>query len=85
MQEKFFKLSKGIRWIIVLAAWALTVGSFLATTIIKNTKPIYALEITLTCVGILFCVIAICLTIVQLTYADDNKKTTDESVESKEN
>ena len=80
MEKKFFSLSKGLRWLIVLAIWALTIAGFVGSSIIKNTNPNYALEIIISTIAILLCVIAICLTIIQLTREED-KKTTDESVD----
>jgi F0F1-type ATP synthase assembly protein I len=67
MQEKFFNLSKGLRWVIVVATWLLTVVGFVGCLMVKQYTELPWLEIILTLVGMLFCVVAICLTIVQLT------------------
>ena len=68
MQEKFFKLSKGLRWVVVALTWLLTVVGFVGCLLIKQYAELPWLEILLTLVGMLFCVVAICLTIVQLTH-----------------
>ena len=67
MQEKFFNLSKGLRLVIVALTWLLTVVGFVGCLLIKQYAELPWLEIILTLVGMLFCVVAICLTIVQLT------------------
>ena len=74
MQEKFFNLSKGLRWVIVVATWLLTVVGFVGCLMVKQYAELPWLEIILTLVGMLFCVVAICLTIVQLTH---NEKETE--------
>ena len=74
MQEKFFNLSKGLRLVIVALSWLLTVAGFVGCLLIKRYAELPWLEILLTLVGMLFCVIAICLTIVQLTH---NEKETE--------
>lgn len=68
MQEKFFNLSKGLRLVIVALTWLLTIVGFVGCLLIKQYAELPWLEILLTLVGMLFCVIAICLTIVQLTH-----------------
>ena len=67
MQEKFFNLSKGLRLVIVALTWLLTIVGFVGCLLIKQYAELPWLEILLTLVGMLFCVVAICLTIVQLT------------------
>lgn len=74
MQEKFFNLSKGLRLVIVALTWLLTVVGFVGCLLIKQYAELPWLEILLTLVGMLFCVVAICLTIVQLTH---NEKETE--------
>ena len=74
MQEKFFNLSKGLRLVIVALTWLLTVAGFVGCLLIKQYAELPWLEILLTLVGMLFCVVAICLTIVQLTH---NEKETE--------
>ena len=74
MQEKFFNLSKGLRLVIVALSWLLTVVGFVGCLFIKQYAELPWLEILLKLVGMLFCVIAICLTIVQLT---NNEKETE--------
>lgn len=67
MQEKFLNLSKGVRFIIVALLWLVTVLGFVGCLIVKNYFSIYWLEILLTCIGLFFCVVAICVTILHLT------------------
>lgn len=67
MQEKFIGLSKTLRWVIVLLSWVVTIGGFVGCLLIKQYAELPWLEIILTLLGMLFCVVAICLTIVQLT------------------
>ena len=68
MTEKFLGLSKAVRWLIVLLTWLLTVAGFVGCLIIKEyALDLYWLEIILTCVGLFFCIVAICITIVHLT------------------
>ena len=74
MQEKFFNLSKGLRLVIVALTWLLTIVGFVGCLLIKQYAELPWLEILLTLVGMLFCVVAICLTIVQLTH---NEKETE--------
>ena len=71
MQEKFFNLSKGLRLVIVALTWLLTIVGFVGCLLIKQYAELPWLEILLTLVGMLFCVIAICLTIVQLTHNEN--------------
>ena len=67
MQEKFMGLSKALRWVIVLLSWVVTIGGFVGCLLIKQYAELPWLEIILTLLGMLFCVAAICLTILQLT------------------
>ena len=67
MQEKFLSLSNGARAAIVVLTWVLTVIGFVSCLILKEYVEIPWLEIILTCVGMFFGVVAICLTIVNLT------------------
>lgn len=67
MQEKFLKLSKGLRFLILTIVWIITVGCLAGCTIIKNYFDIMWLEIILTCIGMFTAVVAICLTIYQVT------------------
>lgn len=67
MQEKFIGLSKALRWVIVLLSWVITIGGFVGCLLIKQYAELPWLEIILTLLGMLFCVAAICLTILQLT------------------
>ena len=67
MEEKFLKLSSLVRWIIVFLLWAITVIALVGCLLVKKYLESYVVEILLSCVGILFCVIAICFTIMQLT------------------
>ena len=67
MQEKFLNLSKSVRFIIVVLLWVATVVGFVGCVLVKNYYSIYWLEILLTCVGLLFSVVAICVTILHLT------------------
>ncbi len=76
MEEKFLKLSKIVRWIILLGLWLLTVASLLGCLLVKKYMDNYALQISLSCVGILCSVVAICFTIIQLSGRDN---TPDES------
>lgn len=55
MQEKFLNLSKGIRFLIVVLLWLITIVAFVGCLLIKHYYSIYWLEILLTCVGMLFC------------------------------
>ena len=75
MQEKFFNLSKGLRWVIVLLTWVITIAGFVGCLIVKQYADLPWLEIILTMVGMLLCVVAICLTIVQLTHDSAEHKT----------
>lgn len=67
MQEKFMKLSVVVRWIIVVVSWLLTLGGFGGCLLAKYYAELPVLEIILTIVGMFLSVVAICLTIVQLT------------------
>ena len=67
MQEKFLSLSNGARAAIVVLTWVLTVLGFVGCLILKEYVEIAWLEIILTCIGMFFGVVAICLTIVNFT------------------
>ena len=67
MQEKFLSLSNGARAAIVVLTWVLTVLGFVGCLILKEYAEIAWLEIILTCIGMFFGVVAICLTIVNFT------------------
>lgn len=67
MQEKFLSLSNGARAAIVVLTWVLTVLGFVGCLILKEYVEIAWLEIILTCIGMFFGIVAICLTIVNLT------------------
>ena len=67
MQEKFLHLSKGVRFLIVCLLWLVTVVAFVGCLIIKHYVSIYWLEILLTCIGMFFSIVAICITIIHLT------------------
>lgn len=67
MQEKFYSLSKGARAAIVILVWLLTVISLVGCLMAKEYAELPWLEILLTCVGMFFGVVAICLTIVNLS------------------
>ena len=67
MQEKFLSLSNGARAAIVVLTWVLTVLGFVGCLILKEYAEIAWLEIILTCIGMFFGIVAICLTIVNFT------------------
>ena len=67
MQEKFLSLSNGARAAIVVLTWVLTVLGFIGCLILKEYAEIAWLEIILTCIGMFFGLVAICLTIVNFT------------------
>ena len=67
MQEKFLSLSNGARAAIVVLTWVLTVFGFVGCLILKEYAEIAWLEIILTCIGMFFGIVAICLTIVNFT------------------
>lgn len=73
MEEKFINLPISVRWLLTALSWALTVVGFLGTIILKNYHSIFIVEILLTCVGIFFCIVAICLTIFMFTHNKNNK------------
>ena len=76
MQEKFLKLPKGLRCLLLAITWIITVVSLAGCTLIKNYFDMMWLEIILACVGMFFAVLAICLTIYQITAKEviaDNK------------
>lgn len=75
MSEKFLKLSKGLQTTIVLLSWVLTVVSFVGCLLVKEyfSGELYFVEIILTCIGLLFCVVSICLTILVLTLKKDEQ------------
>ena len=80
MGEKFMKLSASIRWIITALTWLITAAGFLGSVILKHYHSIYIVEVILTCVGLFFCILAICLTILMLTHKDNEKEETKNSV-----
>ena len=75
MSEKFLKLSKGLQTTIVLLSWVLTVVSFVGCLLVKEyfSGELYFVEIIQTCIGLLFCVVSICLTILVLTLKKDEQ------------
>ncbi len=66
MQEKFLNLSKGMRWLVLVLAWLITIGGFAGCLLVKHYASMMWLELILTCVGMFFCIVSICLTIYQL-------------------
>ena len=75
MSEKFLKLPKVVQTLIVLLSWVLTVISFVGCLIVKeySMADLYWAEILLTCVGLLFSVVAVCFTILYLTFKKDEQ------------
>lgn len=68
MEEKFGKFSKGTRVLIVILTWLFTVVGFGGCLLVKHfTDEAQWAEILLTGVGLFFCVLAVCLTISDLT------------------
>ena len=61
------KLPKGLRFLVLAVTWIITIGCLAGCTIIKNYFDIMWLEIILACIGMFFAVVAICLTIYQVT------------------
>ena len=76
MQEKFLSLSKGLRWVIVLLSWLLTIAGFVGCLMVKQYAELPWLEIILTMFGMLLSVVAICITIIHLTsnQTEDSEK-----------
>lgn len=74
MQEKFIGLSKTLRWVIVLLSWVVTIGGFVGCLMIKQYADLPWLEIILTLLRMLFCVVSICLTIVHLTAKSEKEE-----------
>lgn len=64
MQEKFMNLSKPMQWLVVIVAWLITIVGFAGCLVVKHYNSIMWLELLLTCLGMFFCIVAICLTIV---------------------
>lgn len=75
MGEKFLNLSTTVRWIITALTWLLTVVGFLGCIIIKHYQSMFIVEVILTCVGLFFCIVAICLTILMFTHKDNKNET----------
>lgn len=75
MSEKFLKLPRAVQTLIVLLSWVVTVISFVGCLIVKeySITDLYWVEILLTCVGLLFSVVAVCLTILYLTFKKDEQ------------
>ena len=67
MSEKFLAMPKVARAIVTVLMWVVTVASFAGCILVKEIGTMLWLELVLTCVGMLFTVIAICLTIINLT------------------
>ena len=80
MQEKFLNLSKGLRWVIVFLSWVLTIAGFVGCLLVKQYAELPWLEIILTMFGMLLAVIAICITIVQLTSDQTKASESEENV-----
>ena len=64
MQEKFMNLAKPRQWLVVIVAWLFPIVGFAGWLIVKHDNAIMWLELLLTCLGMFFCIVAICLTIV---------------------
>ena len=64
MQEKFMNLSKPMQWLVVIVAWLITIVGFAGCLVVKHYNSIMWLELLLTCLGMFFCIVAICLTII---------------------
>ena len=75
MGEKFLNLSTTVRWIITALTWLLTVVGFLGCIIVKHYHSMFIVEVILTCVGLFFCIVAICLTILMFTHKDNKNET----------
>lgn len=80
MQEKFIGLSKTLRWVIVLLSWVVTIGGFVGCLMIKQYADLPWLEIILTLLGMLFCVVSICLTIVHVTAKPEKEENSEKSL-----
>lgn len=76
MSEKFLKLSKGVKGLIVAIVWLITIISFTSCILLKHYigGNSYWIQVLLTLAGLLFSVIAICLTILYLTFSEEEKK-----------
>ena len=75
MSEKFLNLPRVIQSLIVALVWFLTIAGFVGCLLVKEyaANDMYWLEILLTCVGMFFSVVGICLTIVYLTLKKDEQ------------
>ena len=74
MQEKFKKLSKSMQWLVTIITWIITIVGFAGCLIVKHYNSIMWLELILTCIGMFFCIIAICLTsVIVLGNEEENK------------
>ncbi len=73
MHEKFLNLPKGMRLLVLFAVYLITIGGFGGCLLVRYYASIMWLEIVLTCVGMFFSVVAICLTIYHI-FSKDVKK-----------
>ena len=76
MSEKFLNLSKGLKGLIVAITWLFTIISFTGCIMLKHYigEDSYWIQVLLTLAGLLFCVAAICLTILYLSFSDEVKE-----------
>lgn len=76
MSEKFLNLPKGIKGLIVALIWLLTVIAFTSCIMLKHYmgEESYWIQVLLTLLGLFLSVAAICLTILYLTFSDEEKK-----------
>lgn len=76
MSEKFLNLSKGVKGLIVAIVWLITIISFTSCILLKHYigENSYWIQVLLTLAGLLFSVVAICLTILYLTFSEEEKK-----------
>ena len=76
MSEKFLNLSKGVKALIVAFSWLLTVVAFTGCILLKHYlgEDSYWVQVLLTLAGFFFCVAAICLTILYLTFPKEEKE-----------
>lgn len=63
MNEKFKNLSKPMKTILVVISWLITIVGFAGCLLVKHYNSIMWLELLLTCLGMFFCIVAICVTI----------------------
>ena len=54
MQDKFLNLSNGLRWLIVIALWVLTIASFGGCVLVKQNDDLQWVEVLLTSLGLFF-------------------------------